>query len=250
MVIIDNDTPTEGYLTKFEKADIFPLTFKELLKYIGDEQMNKTREYLRALEYMIQRSPSLDLASILDADYLIYLFKSISTSKSAEFTVSVKCSHCGNIHTNVIKTSNISYSPIDKKNMSLTQVELGGRQVPIIFRTIGDFIKFAYKVLSVSPELSIEELRLISLLGVSIKDAVTLVTEATTDDISTISYLDNTLFSSMNSIIILCTEEKHKDKRGTTASVSLSAVDIFRDIVQLNRIEQHKLQFGEVRETE
>ena len=75
MLINSSQLPDKGKRSSgVGSFNIYPLTFRELLRYLGDEQTTETQEYVRALTYMVQLDPEIAKVSLLNADYLIYIF--------------------------------------------------------------------------------------------------------------------------------------------------------------------------------
>ena len=249
MILRTADMPTKGVLNpEVSMIDVPPLTFGEMLKYLNDEQLTPFRDYLHALEYIISRDPRIGMVSILDADYILYVFKAISSSKDSKLRITADCQHCHKKHSRLIDLNQVEYQDINEDALNIKEVELGEEKIKFRYPTISEFIKFASSVGRYKENLGIDVIKLASMLDTgSIEESVDLVMNATSEDIAVISYLDDQLFKIITPLEISC--PTHPELRGTTAAFTLSAVDIFQDILQFNQVTESKILLRKVRKS-
>lgn len=247
MIVKVSDLPTQGRLT-FSVTDfeITPLTFGELLRYLGDEQLTPTREYVRALSYLVSRDPNIGELKILDADYIIYIFKAISSTKDAKLSLGCTCPHCHKYHQKDVKLNSISFNDISEQALTVKSVKLLDRTVKIKYTTISEFISFVGNLPRKIENVNIDTLKLLSMLDVPAMDMVAILEKSVQEDIALINYLDNIWFKLVDPVEINCTEYT---ERRTTVAFQMSAVDIFRSIVQLNPVTPDQILFGETMST-
>lgn len=240
--------PTRGLLTKdVTQVEVFPLTFGELLKYLGDEQLTPAREYIRAFKFMISKDENIAKISLLDADYLSYVFGALSASKDAKITAACECKHCHKIHRQGVKLNEIQFNDITNEAMSIRQITLGGQDILFRYPTIKDFIDFVGSLGRFAENIKIDTLKLACMLDTNVNKAINAINNSVQEDIALINYLDSILFNLIKPVEILCPD--HLDLRGTTATFSMSAVNIFRDIVQYNTITDDQILFREIRKS-
>lgn len=238
--------PTNGYLTfRVTQVDIKPLTFGELIKYLGDEQLTPSREYIRALKYLISKDPGIGELSILDADYILYIFKSISSSNESKLVVSCVCDHCKNKHSKSFKLNKIEFSDVNEQAMKIDHITLAGRQIKIKYPTINEFIEFFGKLGRFEDSREIDILKLLSMMDLNPNEAIPLLDNLIQGDIALINYLDTALFKLVKPLTIPCPD--YPNLRGTTAAFVMSAVDIFRSIIHLNTTLTDKISIRETR---
>lgn len=240
--------PTKGIISKqVNQVNIFPLTFGELLKYLGDEQLTTFREYIRAFQFMIKADPGIGELSILDMDYLLYIFKAVSSSKDSRLTITTKCSHCGERHSISLKLNQIEFYDIDEKYLTIDSINLDSTEIKIKYITINEFIYLSGKLDRKMEGLNIDLIKLACMLDLDIIAAINLLSKCQTEDIALINHLDNKLFKVIKPVEIKC--PNNPNLRGTTATYTMSAVDIFRDIIRLNPIAENQISFREVSKT-
>lgn len=247
MLVKTVDMPDQGKLSPLvEMVNIEPLTFGELLKYLGDEQLTPAREYIRSLNYLVNIDPNIGNLSILNADYILYVFKALSASKETKLVLSCKCEHCGKTHNHKMMLNEIEFKDVAEEAMKVKSVKLIDDHIKIKYPTINEFIKFVGRLGRYQENINIDTLKLASMLDVQVESsAVTIISNCRQEDIALINCLDNMWFKLVVPVPIPCPD--NLDKRGTTATFSMSAVDIFLDIVQLNPITGDQILFGETR---
>lgn len=245
MIVRTADMPTQGKITKLVQAiNVYPLTFGELLKYLGDEQLTPTREYIKGLEFMISKDPGVGELSILDADYILYVFKALSASKEAKLNLTVKCDHCGEKHRMSLKLNQVEFSDIKPEALNIRSITLSGHDIKIRYTTINEFIKFVKELGRFVENTNIDTLKLASMFSLSASESMNLLNNSMQEDIALINYLDSLLFKIITPVVIPCPD--HPELRGTTAAFTMSAVDIFRDIIQFNPVTNKQILFEQV----
>jgi hypothetical protein len=136
----------------------------------------------------------------------------------------------------------MQYAAIEEQYMKISSIVLGGKSIPIVYRNINEFIDIAGKIDIKDNNIKIDTYKLISMLGIPVREATEIVMKATDEDIAMINYLDIAWFSTIKPIEIMC--PNYPKERGTVAAVNLSATDIFLGIIQANRITQDKIVFS------
>lgn len=242
MIVYSRDLPTRGFLSSVDQVTITPMNFGQILKYIGDEELTKLRDYVKGLTYLIEHDPRIAKVNILDAEYLLFLFKLVTINKELKFRVNVPCPECKQLHPITVSSADLSFKDIPNEYMSIQTVELGGEEILFKYPTIQDFIDFVSELPRYVDELRIDLIKLACMLDLHPQVAISMILEASGEDITLINVLDNMLFDSVQPIKTICPETK----RGITASVPLSAVDIFRSIVESNPITAAKIQFRQI----
>lgn len=245
MIVYTSDMPTQGKLNeKVTEINVMPLTFGELLGYLGDEQLTPAREYIRALNYMVKVDQRVADISLLDVDYIMYLFKSLSASKDASLEFKVRCDHCGKVHNLKLHLNEISFKDIDDTLANIQSINIGGKTISLHYTTIGEFIKFISTVGRYNENIDIDVLKLASMLVCTPSESLNILLNAVQDDIALINYLQVSLLKLAEPVEVKC--PKNTELRGTTATFSMSAVDIFHDILQSNQVINDKILFGKV----
>jgi hypothetical protein len=223
MILTKSDLPSQGFFSVAEDntIEIKPLTFGELIRYLGDPQLDKIREYIRALNFLINKDPRIGQVNILDADYLIYLFKAVSSSKGASFSVSAVCTKCKSNLSTQVKAKNLFVNKITNEGLTIDSINLANQDIKIRYITINEFINFISRLdLLGNNDLPIDVIKLASMLEVdSPNKALSYITEASLDDISLISYLDSLWFHTVQPIKLNC--HNCKDEGGATVGFAV-----------------------------
>lgn len=243
MIVRASDMPTGGKLSDVGQVTIMPLTFGELLKYLGDEQMTPLREYIHALEWMKSIDPNIGRCSLLDADYLLYVFKALSSTKDAKIIINTECQHCHNTHSLSLHLNEIEFRDITDQALKIKEITLSDRKIRFKYVTIDEFILTVGKLGKIPTTFNIDIIKLVSMLNIFPGEALKLIERSVQKDIALINYLDTLLFQLIKPIEIKCPD--NPNSRGTTAAFRMSAVDIFRSIIQLNPITNDQISFGE-----
>lgn len=236
--------PTRGLLSDVGQVTIMPLTFGELLKYLGDEQMTPLREYVHALNCMKAIDPNIGRCSLLDADYLLYIFKALSATKDARIVLNVTCDHCHKNHSATIHLNQIEFRDVSERALRIKDITLSGRKIRFKYVTIDDFIETVGKLGRIPEIFNVDTIKLVSMLGILPGEALKILERSVQEDIALINYLDTLLFQLIKPIEVQCPD--NRNLRGSTATFRMSAVDIFRSIIQLNSITDNQISFGEV----
>lgn len=249
MLINSSQLPDRGKRSSgVGSFNIYPLTFRELLKYMGDEQTTETQEYVRALTYMVQLDPKVGMLSVLNSDYLVYVFKALSASKDLKLVLSCKCDYCSKNHTLSVPLNQIEFNDLSDKALNINSIKINDLKIRIQYTTIAEFIAFVGKLGRFDDSLGVDALKLASMLKLPVNDAIRIISEATQEGIAVIHELDGLLFNLIEPIYIKCPE--HKNLRGTAATFRMSAADFFQDVLQLNRVSEDSILFDEICETD
>lgn len=243
MIVYSRDLPTRGYLSKIDQFKLNPMNFGEILKYLGDMELTKLRDYIKDLQYLIERDPKIADVNLLDAEYILFLFKLITINKELKFKINVPCKECDKeYHSISVSSADLSFKDIPNEYMSIQTVELGGETILFKYPTIAEFIEFVAELPRYIEDIRIDVIKLASMLDIHPQIALKKIMEAEGEDITMINVLDNMLFDSVQPIQTICPVTK----RGITAPVPLSAVDIFRSILESNPIATTKIQFRQI----
>ena len=249
MLINSSQLPDKGKRSSgVGSFNIYPLTFRELLRYLGDEQTTETQEYVRALTYMVQLDPEIAKVSLLNADYLIYIFKALSASKDLKLILRCNCEYCGKPHSVSVKLNAIEFNDLSDKALSIKYVTINGKKIRFGYSTIGDFIAFIGRLGRYEDNIGIDALKLACMLKLPIDESLKVISNAHQDGIAVIHKLDQMLFNLIEPIYIKCPE--HKELRGTAATFRMSAADFFQDVLQLSKLDEDSILFDEICKTE
>lgn len=244
MIVLESDCPTMGrFSLKKNEFSLRPLVYSEILDYVNNKELTDYRSFLKDLKILLKMDQRIAEASILDADYLIYLMKALTISDELKLTLSYHCQACNEVHVFQTDSRNIIFNDLDEQYYRLDFIKIDGTEYRFTPPTIGEFLDKAGDLDRKSESLGLDFIRFASLFPENpLKTTVRLFSEVTGSDAKLIHLLTHIFFNLVEPIKHVC-----KKKGGeTTVGIRLSSVDIFQVLFQSNRVNSNQISFKQV----
>lgn len=214
MLIPSSQLPSKGLFTKDKvNIDIYPLTFKQLLDYMETPEVTPIGKLRKDLKVLSSMGVDLNKVSLLDMDYLIFMYKAITIKDNVKFNSSSTCAYCGGAIDFSFKMTDISFQSFDEEDNRIpTQINLSNDEeekimMEIRIPTIAEYLKIVEEVLSMSPDIKLAQIRLYSLFAeweTNPMKIVNLINNATRRAAGNLLFLDHACFGRVEPIEFLC----------------------------------------------
>lgn len=244
MIVYSKDLPSKGLGSDQLTYSIRPLVYKELYDYRNNEEVTDLRKFTRDLKLLVSIDPNIERASVLDADFLIYLLKALTISEELTYDFSYKC-HCehhkGQVLTARISSKDLIFNQIQDEYLDLKSIELTSKVYEWHNTTIGDFLDYTGSISPEHEKMDIDLIKLASLFksdNDSLSKVVGEFMSSTQDDIKMITLLKAVYFNLTQPIIVTC-------EKGGKTEVTLNNItsDLFRLVLQNGRFNPFKIHF-------
>jgi hypothetical protein len=237
----------QGY--GFPGIHINPMNFAQVLEYLDNTPKSEVEKFY--FDYCVVRMDDEHVDNLLlpDLDYVIYLKKVITISRSCNFTSTFECPECHATLQKQIKIpEDIQFQRVDPKFISGIQIEIGGRIEEVKVPTMQEFMAVFNTYRRIK---KVSDMRLIKMIAL-FRNAPyypnyyeDLVTKATYEDITMLTMLSQMYYDIVKPITIYCPEcnkgVEPENQRGITIEVESLIVDFFRDITLNNKIDESKI---------
>lgn len=248
MIVYSRDLPSKGVGTSIDQYELHPLNFKELMDYVGNDEFTKLRYYIKDLRILLKQQDKIGSASIIDADYLIYLMKVLTISDEVKFTYSYKCKCCGQRVSGSISSTNLVFREIDPRYFTLYKINIGGVDLYWHQVTIEEFIDYTAKL---PRNMEFPDLKLIKLASMFTSDqtpiqkVLEIFHNATGDDIKTLLFVKAAYFDVVKPVTLKC------EKGGeTVVGLNDLTTDMFHLLLQNRRLDPSKIHFKQIPSTD
>ena len=251
MEILTSTLPSGGYGYSFPSVSIKPLTFREIVDYVGNAPSDPLEKYLFDIRLLTYEDERIMDCYLMDLDFLIFYKKLITVSGDMSYNISVKCPSCGReLKKRISIKDDIHFKQIDPKIMNGAFITLGTHKYETIVPTVRDFLRVFEKYLKYR---KIEDLNLIKTISL-IKEFDTKgnqiesdILGATHEDVTLLMALRELYFDRVEPVILHCPEcekdLKDEERRGMAVSVESLIVDFFRDLCENSPINGDKVLF-------
>lgn len=242
MILSVEDIPSKGKFGHVPPLNLRPLTFIEMLEYNNDVAGNSIKSYLKDINWLIRMDKGILNQSLYDLDYIIFMMKVHTISDNKEFSTDVKCT-CGFKNRVDFDLSNFVFKDIEKGAQELQNVLLGGFKYKIRVPKVSDFLEVINKYNLYQKVSDVDVVKIISMFAefkTMPNDIERAVLNASRDEISILYSVENRYLDSVESIKVKCSNcDKHG---GMTVGVGSLIVDMFRDVLLNNPVDESKIQ--------
>lgn len=246
MIVYTRDFPSEGYGCTITDLTLTPLTYKQLIDYVNNDELTKLRDHIKDVDLLLTMDPKASDALIIDLDYILYLMKVLTISEEMIFNYTYSCDTCKELHSGKISSRSLIFREIDQQYLDLLSIELGGRTLYFKLTTVSDFKVFVGKLPRNYEDNDIKLIKLASMFWDGVmppRMLMDLFLNAVGDEIKLVAYLKAAFMDTIKPLTLKC------EKGGTTV-VTLNDVttDIFRLLLQNTRLDRSKIHFKQVDE--
>lgn len=245
MLIYSKDLPSKGVLLTPESYELTPLNFKELMDYVGNPELTKLRNFIKDLRLLMKMDPKIGEASIIDAEYLIFMMKMLTISNEVFFNYSYKCSCCNKMVTGKISSTEIVFREIDPRYFSLYSIKVGDHNLYWHPVSIAEFIEIT-KMLPKGEDIDLKLLKVASMFTAPetpISKVLGIFNGAVGDDIKTVLYIKSAYFDVVKPVRLKC------EKGGeTVVGLNDLTTNMFQLLLQNRRLDTSKISFKQISE--
>ena len=210
MYISNQELPSKGLFSREggTNIEIKPLTFKQLLDYIENVEINPIAKLRKDLNLLASTGVDLYKVSLLDMDYLIFMLKSITISDDIKFNSSTKCYSCDQITQFSFNLSQIHFKDFDtEENRIPSKINIGGEMRKIRVPSIGEFLSVLDTIYKFNPEVKLAQIKLYSLFDEWFANPTgvqNMVDNANRESAANLIYLDDKCFGRIEPVECKC----------------------------------------------
>lgn len=246
MFIYSRDLPSGGHLGGSDSYELKPLSFIKLMELKSAPEITSFRNYIKMLNLLIEIDHKIKEAPLIDADYLIFLESMITINEKLSFTNSITCPHCGNSTKVTYTTKSITPNMIDTV---VDDIMINGQVKPVTIPTIEQFLTFVDMLPPYSDEWGMDRIKLYSLLyrhgsGEPVGMTIKFVDDAIYDEITSLYYIEKTMLNGLSEVECSCSH----CQGGISIDPLGSVGNLFRFVLQHNKLDPNKIHFRKIRE--
>lgn len=254
MELLTQDLPS-GFHYPFPSITLKPMFFGQVLEYLENVPKNEIEKFYFDYKLVLQDDQNVDNLLLSDLAFVEFMKKAITISSELKFSTEATCPICGTPIKLEFDISKIKFNQLDELALKGFSVEFSSKIRNVRMPRVNEFMKvFAnYRIYK-----KVSDMRLIKLISL-FEDSINFqqiiesdVVNATYKDITILAMLDQVYFNTMKPVVGYCPKCNEgitdKDKmRGTEIGIESLISNLFRDIIQNNKLTDSEVIPGEVR---
>jgi len=282
MELLTHELPS-GYNYSFKSLHIEPMKFSTILEYLESLPDSPVERFYFYYVLVKEDDPKVDNLLLCDLDYVVFAKKCLTINRELNITTEATCPSCKSLIPVRIITTSFQFTKLSDAAIAGYSVELDGNYYNVRMPTVDEFMwVFAnYRRMKHVTDLSIiKYVALFEDVRRNLKRSENLVIRAMYEDISVFVTLSQIYFRTVEPIWVKCPECEENFERlkylemesiragndldmeerlkelqesnygGIAIGVNDLIVNFFRDILNNNRIANHKIIPREIRKDE
>jgi len=241
MIVSTGDLPSRGWGYTSKSFEVLPLTYAQLRAYKSEPENTVTQKLVRDIRYLLSDIKDYKTFNLYDLKAIIFMRKYVTITKDKTITLQIP-DEKGSEFPISFNIDSVNFNEISKDLINIDSVVLGGVKCKCLLpATIGNFESVLHIFLSRHVEVDLTTLYLAAILGFveSPNDTIARIDSAKYDEIALLNYI----YDSLSGATTPVTFKNPATKAEVTVGFDDLIVDLFRCVLQNNRLDKSKIIF-------